>query len=80
MEERLPGGRFWEAKAGRAFVGRLERGSDLVEAVERAEEGYVAVMYDSHAWYRIMESLEKINLRLESAIGVMERVRDRATG
>jgi predicted DNA-binding protein with PD1-like motif len=29
--------RFWEAKAGRAFVGRLETGSDLVE-----EQGILA--------------------------------------
>ena len=35
VEERLPFGRFWEARAGRAFVGRLEKGSDLVEAIER---------------------------------------------
>lgn len=47
------------------------------EAVERAEEGYVAVTFDSHAWYRIMENLEAINTRLESAIGLMERVRER---
>lgn len=36
--------RFWEAHAGRAFVGRLETGSDLVEEIERycAEQGVVA--------------------------------------
>ena len=27
--------RFWEADAGRAFVGRLATGSDLVEEIER---------------------------------------------
>ena len=27
--------KFWEAKAGRAFVGRLETGSDLVAEIER---------------------------------------------
>ena len=27
--------RFWEARAGRAFVGRLETGTDLVEEIER---------------------------------------------
>jgi hypothetical protein len=27
--------KFWEAKAGRAFAGRLETGSDLVEEIER---------------------------------------------
>lgn len=51
---------------------------DLETALERAEDGYVAVQYDSHAWYRILESLETINRRLESAIGLMERVRDRS--
>ena len=35
MEEHLPGATFWEAKAGRAFVGRLHHGSDLVRAIER---------------------------------------------
>lgn len=36
--------RFWEAKAGRAFVGRLETGSDLVGEIERfcAEQGITA--------------------------------------
>jgi predicted DNA-binding protein with PD1-like motif len=35
--------KFWEARAGRAFVGRLETGSDLVEEIERhcAEHGIV---------------------------------------
>lgn len=36
--------RFWEAGAGRAFVGRLATGSDLVEEIERycAEQGVTA--------------------------------------
>jgi uncharacterized protein len=36
--------RFWEAAAGRAFVGRLATGSDLVEEIERlcAEQGVLA--------------------------------------
>ena len=36
--------RFWPATAGRAFVGRLETGSDLVQEVERfcAEQGITA--------------------------------------
>lgn len=36
--------RFWEADAGRAFVGRLETGSDLVDEIERfcAEQGVTA--------------------------------------
>lgn len=35
MEEHLPGATFWEAKAGRAFVGRLHTGSDLISEIER---------------------------------------------
>jgi hypothetical protein len=36
--------RFWEATAGRAFVGRMETGSDLVKEIERfcAEQGITA--------------------------------------
>ncbi len=36
--------RFWEASAGRAFVGRLATGSDLVDEIERhcAEQGITA--------------------------------------
>jgi predicted DNA-binding protein with PD1-like motif len=40
----MPPTRFWAATAGRAFVGRLETGSDLVQEVERfcAEQGITA--------------------------------------
>lgn len=36
--------RFWEASPGRAFVGRLATGSDLVDEIERhcAEQGITA--------------------------------------
>jgi hypothetical protein len=50
---------------------------ELEAAIERADEGYVAVQYDSHAWYRIMESLQRIRLRLDSASGILELARDR---
>jgi hypothetical protein len=53
---------------------------EALEAIERAEEGYVAVMYDSHAWYRILENLEQIRLRLESAVGLMDLVEQRTSG
>lgn len=53
---------------------------DLFTALERAEEGYIAVQYDGNAWYRIVESLETVNRRLESTIGLMERVRARESG
>jgi len=53
--------RFWEATAGRAFVGRLATGSDLVEEIERfcAEHGITtaqvtvigAVRHASYAYY-----------------------------
>lgn len=52
---------------------------DLEESIEKAEDGYVAVQYDSHAWYRITESLDRISLRLESAIHLMESVGQRTT-
>lgn len=40
----MPPTRFWTASAGRAFVGRLETGSDLVQEIERfcAEQGITA--------------------------------------
>lgn len=40
----MPPTRFWSASAGRAFVGRLETGSDLVQEIERfcAEQGIMA--------------------------------------
>ena len=40
----MPPTRFWSATAGRAFVGRLETGSDLVREIERfcAEQGVTA--------------------------------------
>jgi len=53
---------------------------DVADAVEKAEEGFIAVAFDSHAWYRIMENLEQVSLRLEGAVGVMERVRERLAG
>lgn len=53
--------RFWEATAGRAFVGRLETGADLVKEIERfcAEHGIMAaqvtvigaVRHASYAYY-----------------------------
>lgn len=54
--------------------------NDVEEAVERAEEGYVAVQYDSHAWYRIIENLATIDARLQSAIGLMELALERQQG
>jgi hypothetical protein len=51
--------------------------ADVSELVERAEEAFIAVQYDSHAWYRVMENLQKVTLRLQGAVGVMERARNR---
>ena len=52
--------------------------SDIEKSAEMAEDGYVAVMYDGHAWYRIVEHLERVTARLQSAIGIMQAVRERA--
>lgn len=52
--------------------------ADAVEkAAEMAEEGYLAVAYDSHAWYRIVENLERVAGRLNSALVLMRAARER---
>jgi hypothetical protein len=61
-----------------AVVERTAEG--LAEAVERAEDGYVAVQFDPHAWYRIMETLDQVRLRLDSAAGIIERALARRNG
>jgi predicted DNA-binding protein with PD1-like motif len=45
----------WEARPGRTFVGRLERGSDLVEGIERvcAERGVTA------AWVSVIGAVSQ---------------------
>ena len=55
MEERLGRSRFWETKPGRAFVGRLEKGSDLVGEIERfcAENAVIA------AWVSAIGAVER---------------------
>lgn len=52
-------------------------GSDIEKSAEMAEEGYIAVAYDSHAWYRIMEHLERVSARLQSALGILREARAR---
>lgn len=66
--------RFWEAGAGRAFVGRLETGSDLVEELERfcAERDVRAAWVSaigavSHAAFAYFEQDERRYLELSSA-------------
>jgi hypothetical protein len=73
LYERIPEESFTEEEWRVVEVGV----QDLEAAVERAEEGYVAVQFDGHAWYRIMESLETVTRRLESTIGLMTRVLER---
>jgi hypothetical protein len=58
--------RFWEARAGRAFVGRLATGSDLVEELERfcAERDISAAWVSalgavSHAAFRYFDQEAK---------------------
>jgi hypothetical protein len=50
---------------------------DIEKAAEMAEEGYLAAAFDSHAWYRVMENLERVLNRLDSALGIMRLARDR---
>ena len=55
MEEHLPGSTFWEAKAGRAFVGRLHRGSDLINEVQR----FCAESSVNAAWLSAVGAVER---------------------
>jgi uncharacterized protein len=70
----MPSTRFWEAAAGRAFVGRLATGSDLVEEIERlcAEQGVLAAQVTvigavRRASYAYYEQVDHRYLELESA-------------
>ena len=70
----MPPTRFWEAAAGRAFVGRLATGSDLVEEIERlcAEQGVVAAQVTvigalRRASYAYYEQVDHRYLELGSA-------------
>jgi uncharacterized protein len=70
----MPPTRFWEATAGRAFVGRLETGSDLVGEIERycREQEIVAAQVTvigavRRARYAYYEQTDHRYLELESA-------------
>lgn len=84
--------RFWEAKAGRAFVGRLETGSDLVEEIERhcAEHGILAAQvtvvgamrHVRYAYYR-QEAKEYLELASDThheVVGFVANVSERDGG
>jgi uncharacterized protein len=65
--------RFWEASAGRTFVGRLETGDDLVDSIERfCSERDVRAAWVSaigavqHAAFAYYEQDERRYLELES--------------
>ena len=69
----MPPTRFWEAAAGRAFVGRLATGSDLVEEIERlcAEQSVLAAQVTvigalRRASYAYYEQVDHRYLELES--------------
>ncbi len=66
-------GRLWEASAGRAFVGRLEAGDDLVEEIERlcaeyeVKAAWVSVVGAvRHAAYAYYEQAERRYVELAS--------------
>jgi predicted DNA-binding protein with PD1-like motif len=67
-------GRFWEASAGRVWVGRLETGDDLVEEIERvcAEHDVRAAWVSAvgavkHASFAYYEQQERRYLELASS-------------
>jgi uncharacterized protein len=66
--------RFWEASAGRAFVGRLDTGSDLVSEIERfcAEQSILAAQVTAigavrSARYAYYEQTDRRYRELESS-------------
>ena len=66
-------GRFWEASAGRVWVGRLETGDDLVEEIERvcAEHDVRAAWVSAigavkHASFAYYDQQERRYVELES--------------
>ena len=70
----MPPTRFWQAAAGRAFVGRLATGSDLVEEIERlcAEQSVLAAQVTvigavRRASYAYYEQVDHRYLELASA-------------
>jgi uncharacterized protein len=71
----MPPSRFWQADAGRAFVGRLATGSDLVAEIERycREQEIVAAQVTvigavRRARYAYYEQADHRYLELESDI------------
>jgi hypothetical protein len=50
---------------------------DLEEMVSRGEDAYLAASLDSHAWYTVVEQLQRVTERLGDAISLMERIRTR---
>jgi hypothetical protein len=50
---------------------------DLEEMVSRGEDAYAAAAIDSHAWYNVIEQLQRVTNRLSDAITLMEAVRAR---
>ena len=51
--------RFWEARAGRAFVGRLATGSDIVEELER----FCAERDIRAAWVSVLGAVSQATYR-----------------
>lgn len=57
---------------------QIERASrDLEEMVARGEDAYVAVEFDSRAWYTVVHQLQQVTRRLGEAVVLMEAVRQR---
>jgi len=50
---------------------------DLEEMVSHGEDAYLAASIDSHAWYTVVEQLQRVTERLGDAISLMERIRTR---
>jgi hypothetical protein len=73
LYETLPGAAYTEEEW--AQIEAAAR--DLEEMVSRGEDAYAAAAVDSHAWYSVVDQLQRVTSRLGDAIGLMEAVRAR---
>jgi hypothetical protein len=73
LYEMLPGAAYTEEEW--ATIEATAR--DLEEMVSRGEDAYAAAAVDSHAWYTVVEQLQRVTSRLGDAVALMESVRAR---
>jgi hypothetical protein len=73
LYETLPGAAYTEEEWSQIEA----TARDLEEMVSRGEDAYAAAAFDGHAWYNVVEQLQRVTSRLSDAVGLMESVRAR---